>query len=148
MVSQDAVSRVRCNDHFGKKWVSPRKKPSIHGWVCGIHKKKTLPPGYLFQNNRAHGIRLSRLRKLQEALYLACEHGYLNIALELRSIGVMWNLNFWTRYVKYFYFHLIWIFFKKCEEMFAILSSPEMSSLDLEKFIIFTFTISSRCLET
>ena len=53
--------------------------------------------GYLFQNNRAHGIRLSRLRKLQEALYLACEHGYLNIALELRSIVVMWNLNFWTR---------------------------------------------------
>ena len=56
-------------------------------------------PGYLFQNNRAHGIRLSRLRKLQEALYLACEHGYLSIALELRSIGVMWNLNFWTRLV-------------------------------------------------
>ena len=45
MVSQNAVSRVRYNDHFGKKWVSPRKKPSIHGWVCGIHKKKTLSLG-------------------------------------------------------------------------------------------------------
>ena len=64
MVSQNAVSRVRCNDHFGKKWVSPRKKPSIHGWVCGIHKKKTL-------HSLSHSNDLPFQRREILAIYMA-----------------------------------------------------------------------------
>ena len=39
MVSQNAVSRVRCNDHFGKKWVSPRKNPASMGGSVASTKK-------------------------------------------------------------------------------------------------------------
>eukprot|EP00116_Pleurobrachia_bachei_P003658 sb/3463920/ len=92
----NAIALAVAHGHVSVRHKLLQHQPSVKSNDM-LSLQEILAEGYLFQNNRAHGIRLSRLRKLQEALYLACEHGYLNIALELRSIGVMWNLNFWTR---------------------------------------------------
>jgi hypothetical protein len=42
---------------------------------------------------------MSRAKALQEALYLSSEHGFVDISMELRSLGVPWNLHCWTETV-------------------------------------------------
>jgi BTB/POZ domain-containing protein 11 len=56
-----------------------------------------LAEGYVHTQDR--GPNMSRAKALQEALYLSSEHGFVDISMELRSLGVPWNLHCWTETV-------------------------------------------------
>ncbi|KAG8438341.1 hypothetical protein GDO86_008866 [Hymenochirus boettgeri] len=68
----------------------------------------------------------ARMKALQEAMYYSAEHGYLDITMELHSLGVPWKMHVWVESLRTSFYH------SQCSAMENLLQ--EFSSIREEDY--------------
>ncbi|KAJ8340100.1 hypothetical protein SKAU_G00347330 [Synaphobranchus kaupii] len=86
-------------DVFSLEEILAEGMESEQGGVRGGERERFAggPPPSPSSVSNGGGLRLCRARRkaLQEATYYSSEHGYLDVTMELRSLGVAWKLHVW-----------------------------------------------------
>ncbi|XP_058948817.2 ankyrin repeat and BTB/POZ domain-containing protein 3-like isoform X3 [Pocillopora verrucosa] len=82
---------------------------------------------------------------LEEALYHSCEHGFLEIAMELRSLGVPWNIHCWSQTVGHAYERGQKAFLECLLRDFQSMPTNEYTSDFCEDGLVILFNIFKEC---
>ncbi|XP_068761197.1 ankyrin repeat and BTB/POZ domain-containing protein 2-like isoform X2 [Montipora capricornis] len=82
---------------------------------------------------------------LEEALYHSCEHGYLDITMELRSLGVPWNIHCWSRTVGHAYETGQKSFLRSLLSDFQSMSADEYTKDFCDDGVVILFNIFKEC---
>ncbi|CAH3147206.1 unnamed protein product [Porites lobata] len=86
-----------------------------------------------------------RSKALEEAMYHSCEHGCLDITMELRSLGVPWNIHCWSQTVGHAYEKAQKSFLRCLLRDFQSMSADEYTNDFCDDGLVILFNIFKEC---
>ncbi|KAL9955461.1 hypothetical protein ACROYT_G036789 [Oculina patagonica] len=104
-----------------------------------------LSEGSLLDGGSERKLTKKRSKALEEALYHSCEHGFLDIAMELRSLGVPWNIHCWSQTVGHAYERGQKSFLRCLLRDFQSMSTDEYTNDFCEDGLVILFNIFKEC---
>lgn len=104
-----------------------------------------LSEGSLLDEGNEMKLTKKRSKALEEAVYHSCEHGFLDIAMELRSLGVPWNIHCWSQTVGHAYEQGQKAFLKCLLRDFQSMPTSEYASNFCEDGLGILFNIFKEC---
>ncbi|KAJ7384423.1 Ankyrin repeat and BTB/POZ domain-containing protein 2 [Desmophyllum pertusum] len=104
-----------------------------------------LSEGSLLDGGGERKLTKKRSKALEEALYHSCEHGFLDIAMELRSLGVPWNIHCWSQTVGHAYERGQKAFLRCLLRDFQSMTTDEYTNDFCEDGLVILFNIFKEC---
>lgn len=104
-----------------------------------------LSEGSLLDDGGERKLTKKRSKALEEALYHSCEHGFLDIAMELRSLGVPWNIHCWSQTVGYAFERGQKSFLRCLLRDFQSMSADEYTNDFCDDGLVILFNIFKEC---
>jgi len=106
-----------------------------------------LSEGSLKDGGADRKLTKKRSKALEEAMYHSCEHGWLDITMELRSLGVPWNIHCWSQTVGHAYEKAQKSFLRCLLRDFQSMSADEYTNDFCDDGLVILFNIFKECEE-